>query len=57
MFILKGTPAYNVSDIHKNPEHFDLATTYQVYYHTKSCRKYKNEKFRYHLGKFLQKRL
>ena len=57
MFILKGTPAYNVSDIHKNPEHFDLATTYQVNYHTKSCQKYKNEKFRYHFGKFLQKRL
>ena len=41
-----------VPDIHENPELFDLVTTYQVHSHSKSCRKYKNEKCRYHFGKF-----
>ena len=29
-----------------------MVTTYQVRSHSKSCRKYKNEKYRYHFGKF-----
>ena len=33
------------------PDLFKLVTTYQVYSHSKSCRKYKNEKCRYHFGK------
>ena len=45
-----------VPDIHENPELFDLVTTYQVHSHSKSCRKYKNEKRRYHFGKFITER-
>ena len=45
-----------VPDIHENPELFDLVTTYQVHSHSKSCRKYKNEKCRYHFGKFFTER-
>ena len=41
-----------VPDISENPELFHLVTTYQVHSHSKSCRKYKNEKCRYHSGKF-----
>ena len=40
-----------VPDINVKPELFHLVTTYQVYSHSKSCRKYKNEKCRYHFGK------
>ena len=35
-----------------NPELFHLVKTYQVHSHSKSCRKYKNEKCHYHFGKF-----
>ena len=38
-------------DIHENPELFNLVTTYQKHSHSKSCRKYKNEKCRYQFGK------
>ena len=34
-----------VPDINEQPELFKLVTTYQVHSHSKSCRKYKNEKF------------
>ena len=37
--------------IHENPELFDLVTTYQVHCHSKSCRKYRNEKCQYYFGK------
>ena len=36
----------------EDPELFNLVTTYQLDSHSKSCRKYKNEKCRYHFGKF-----
>ena len=36
----------------KDPETFQLVTTYQVHSHSRSCRKYKTEKYRYHFGKF-----
>ena len=42
-----------VPDINENPELLHLVTTYQVHSHSKSCRKYKNEKCRYYFGKFL----
>ena len=35
-----------------DPEIFQLVTTYQVHSHSRSCRKYKSGKFRYHFGKF-----
>ena len=41
-----------VPDINENQELFHLVTTYQVRSHSKSYRKYKNEKCRYHFGKF-----
>ena len=41
-----------VPDPIKNPDLFKLLTTYQVHSHSKSYRKYKNEKCRYHFGKF-----
>ena len=45
-----------VSDINENPEFFHLVTAYQVHSHSKPCRKYKNEKCRYHFGKFYTER-
>ena len=36
----------------KDPETFQLVTTYQVHSHSRSCRKYKTGKYRYHFGKF-----
>ena len=45
-----------VSDKNENPELFHLVTTCQVHSHSKSCRKYKNEKCRYHFGKFFTER-
>ena len=36
----------------KDPELSQLVTTYQVHSHSKSCRKYKSRKCRYHFGKF-----
>ena len=45
-----------VPDIHENPELLDLVTIYQVHSHSKSCQKYKNEKCRYHFGKFFTER-
>ena len=44
-------------DVHENPKQFDLVTTYQVHSHIKSCRKYQNEKCRYHFGKIFTERL
>ena len=41
-----------VPDVNENPEFFQFVTTYQVHFHSKSCRKYKNEKCRYQFGKF-----
>ena len=46
-----------VPGIHEFPELFDLVTTYQVHCHSKSCRKYKNEKCRYHFGKIFTERI
>ena len=43
-------------DIHENPELFNLVTTYQEHSHSKSCRKYKNEKCRYQFGKVFTER-
>ena len=40
----------------ENSELFHLVTTYQVHSHSKSCRKYKNERCRYHFGKFFTDR-
>ena len=36
----------------ENSELFYLVRTYQVHSHSKSCRKFKNERCRYHFGKF-----
>ena len=36
----------------ENSELFHLVTIYQVHSHSKSCRKYKNERCRYHFGRF-----
>ena len=36
-------------------ERFQLVTTYQVHSHSRSCRKYKSRKCRYHFGKLLTK--
>ena len=31
---------------------FELAKTYQIHHHSKTCRKYRNEKCRFNFGKF-----
>ena len=36
----------------KNSKLFHLVTAYQVHSHSKSCRKYKDDRCRYHFGKF-----
>ena len=41
-----------VPDVNENAEFFHLVKTYQVHSHSKSYRKYKNEKCHYHFGKF-----
>ena len=41
-----------VPDVNENPELFHLFKTYHVRSHSKSYRKYKNEKCCYHFGKF-----
>ena len=40
----------------ENSELFHLVATYQVHSHSKSCRKYKNERCRYHFGMFFTDR-
>ena len=45
-----------VPNVNEDQELFHLVTTYQVHSHSKSCRKYKNEKCRYHFGKFFTDR-
>ena len=45
-----------VPDTHENLELFALVTTFQLHSHSKSCRKYKTEKFRYHIGKCFTER-
>ena len=46
-----------VPDIHESPELYDLVTTYQVHSHSKSCRKCKKKKYRYHFGQFFTERI
>ena len=43
-------------DINEEPELYNLVQTYQSHHHSKSCRKYKNKKFRYSFGKFFTDR-
>ena len=45
-----------VPDVNENPELFHLVTTYQIHSHSKSFRKYKNEKCQYHFGIFFTER-
>ena len=33
-------------------ELYDLVKTYQIHHHSKTCRKYKNEKCRFHFGRY-----
>ena len=37
-------------DVQLTPELSDLVKTYQIHCHSKNCRKYKNEKCRFHFG-------
>ena len=46
--ILKVFVPNEVTDL----ELFQLVTTYQIHSHSRSCRKYKSGKYRYHFGKF-----
>ena len=51
MFIDSVVKAFVPNPI-ENSELFYLVRTYQVHSHSKSCRKFKNERCRYHFGKF-----
>ena len=44
----------NLSDSVNEPMLSGLVKTYQIHHHSKICRKYRNEKCRFHFGKFLQ---
>ena len=43
-------------DSFKKPILFELVKTYQIHYHSKTCRKCRNEKCRFHFGKFFTTR-
>ena len=43
-------------DINEKAELHNLATTYQIYSHSKSCRKYRNQDCRCHFGRFFTDR-
>ena len=40
----------------RDPDLFDLVVTYQIHSHSKSGRKYKNDMYQYHFGKFFVER-
>ena len=40
-------------DVQLTPELSDLVKTYQIHCHSKPCRKYKNEKCRFHFGGYI----
>ena len=39
-------------NVAEEPELFELVKTYQLHRHSKTCRKYKNESYRFHFGRF-----
>ena len=47
-----GIVVATLSDVVADPDLFDLVITYQIHFHSKSYRKYKNDVFRYRFGKF-----
>ena len=46
----------NLPDVQQEFDLFKLVKTYQIHFHSKSCRKYKNVECRYHFGKFFTDR-
>ena len=43
----------DLPDPYSEPDLHELVKTYQIHRHSKTCRKYRNEKFRLHFGKFI----
>ena len=39
-------------DPNEEPELWNLICTHQIHRHSKTCRKYRNEKYRFHFGKY-----
>ena len=42
----------DLPDSINEPILFEIVKTYQIHHHSKTCRKYRNEKCRFHFGKF-----
>ena len=43
-------------DIDNDPQLHDLVKTYQIHRHSKTCRKYRNDKCRFHCGRYFTNR-
>ena len=46
----------DLPDPRSEPNLFEIVKTYQIHQHSKTCRKYRNEKCRFHFGKFYTNR-
>ena len=46
----------DLPDPSSEPDLNELLKTYQIHCHSKTCRKYRNEKSRFHFGKFFTSR-
>ena len=46
----------DVPDSANEPILFELVKTYQIHHHSKTCRKYRNEKCRFYFGNFFPTR-
>ena len=46
----------DLPDSVNEPKPFEFVKAYQIHHHLKTCRKYRNEKCRFHFGKFFTTR-
>ena len=46
----------DLPDPYSEPDLYELVKTYQIHRHSKTCRKYRNEKCGFHFGKFFTSR-
>ena len=53
---VEGIVRSDLPDLINEPILFKLVKTCQIHHHSKTCRKYRNEKCRFHFGKFFTTR-